>query len=32
MRYIVLLLALGSVAFARGTPDSARWVDAPLIK
>ena len=29
MRYLLLLLALGSVAFARGTPNSEQWLDAP---
>jgi hypothetical protein len=29
MRYFLLLLALASVAFARGTPDSKQWADAP---
>jgi len=29
MRYLLLLLALGSAAFARGTPDSQQWADAP---
>jgi hypothetical protein len=29
MRYILLLLTLGSVAFARGTRDSGQWEDSP---
>jgi hypothetical protein len=29
MRHLLLLLALGSVAFARGTPNSEQWADAP---
>jgi hypothetical protein len=29
MRQLLLLLVLGSAAFARGTPDSQQWADAP---
>jgi hypothetical protein len=29
MRHLLLLLALGSVAFARGTPNSEQWADSP---
>jgi hypothetical protein len=29
MRYLLLLLAFGSSAFARGTPNSEQWADVP---
>jgi hypothetical protein len=29
MRYLLLLLMLGSVAFARGTPNDRQWEDSP---